>query len=70
MSTYSWLQLGVLIAILLVTTRVLGAYVAGVFGGGKALGDRVFAAGRARRSTASAASIRRASRRGPSTPSR
>ncbi len=42
MSSTSWLQLGVLIAILLVTTRVLGAYVAGVFGGGKALGDRIF----------------------------
>ena len=43
MSPYSWLQLGVLVAILLVTTRVLGAYIAGVFGGGKAIGDRVFA---------------------------
>ena len=43
MSSYSWLQLGVLIAILLVSTRVLGAYIAGVFGGGRALGDRVFA---------------------------
>ena len=42
MNTSSWLQLAVLIAILLVTTRVLGAYVAGVFGGGKAIGDRVF----------------------------
>ena len=47
MSSYSWLQLGVLTAILLVSTRVLGAYIAGVFGGGRALGDRVFAAGRA-----------------------
>lgn len=42
MSTSSWLQLGVLVAFLLVTTRVLGAYIAGVFGGGRALGDRVF----------------------------
>ena len=29
--------------VLLITTRVLGAYIAGVFGGGKAPGDRVFA---------------------------
>ncbi len=42
MTSYAWLQLGVLVAILLVTTRVLGAYIAGVFGGGKAMGDRVF----------------------------
>jgi uncharacterized membrane protein YphA (DoxX/SURF4 family) len=42
MSSYAWLQLGVLAAILMVTTRVLGAYIAGVFGGGKAIGDRVF----------------------------
>jgi len=42
MTSYGWLQLGVLVAILLVTTRVLGAYVAAVFGGGKAIGDRVF----------------------------
>jgi K+-transporting ATPase ATPase A chain len=43
MTSYGWLQLGVLVAILLVTTRVLGAYIAGVFGGGSARGDRVFA---------------------------
>ena len=43
MTSYSWLQLGVLVAILLVTTRVVGAYIAGVFGGGSARGDRVFA---------------------------
>ena len=42
MSTANWLQLAILIALLLVSTRVIGAYVAGVFGGGKALGDRVF----------------------------
>ena len=42
MSAANWLQLAILIALLLVTTRVVGAYVAGVFGGGKALGDRVF----------------------------
>ena len=67
MSSYSWLQLGVLVAILLVSTRVLGAYIAGVFGGGKALGDRVFAPGRAVALPRRAASIRPASRRGPST---
>jgi K+-transporting ATPase ATPase A chain len=42
LSTYGWLQLAALIAILLVTTRVLGAYVAGVFGGGPTRGDRFF----------------------------
>jgi K+-transporting ATPase ATPase A chain len=42
MSAANWLQLAILIALLLVATRVVGAYVAGVFGGGKALGDRVF----------------------------
>ena len=42
MSMSSWLQLSVLVAILLVTTRVVGAYIADVFGGGRALGDRVF----------------------------
>ena len=42
MSAANWLQLAILIALLLVTTRVVGAYVAKVFGGGKALGDRVF----------------------------
>ena len=42
MTSYCWLQFGVLIAILLLTTRVLGAYIAGVFSDGTALGDRVF----------------------------
>jgi potassium-transporting ATPase potassium-binding subunit len=42
MSTANWLQLGVLVALLLVSTRVLGAYIADVFGGGRAPGDRVF----------------------------
>ena len=42
MSTSSWLQLGVLVALLLVATRLLGAYLARVFGGGAAPGDRVF----------------------------
>jgi K+-transporting ATPase ATPase A chain len=36
------LQLGVLIAALVVATRVLGPYIAGVFGGERAFGDRVF----------------------------
>jgi K+-transporting ATPase ATPase A chain len=43
MSASGWLQLGVLVALLLVSTRVLGAYIAGVFGGGRAIGDRFFA---------------------------
>jgi K+-transporting ATPase ATPase A chain len=42
MSTANWLQLGVLVVLLLASTRVVGAYVAGVFGGGRAPGDRVF----------------------------
>ncbi len=40
MSGSNWLQLAVLIALLLVTTRVLGAYLAAVFGEGRAPGDR------------------------------
>ncbi len=42
MSTTAWLQLVVLVAILLVATRVLGAYIAQIFGGGPSFGDRVF----------------------------
>jgi potassium-transporting ATPase potassium-binding subunit len=42
MSTANWIELAVLIGLLLVTTRVVGAYVAAVFGGGKAPGDRIF----------------------------
>lgn len=41
MSGSNWLQLAVLIALLLVVTRVLGAYLATVFGGGQAPGDRL-----------------------------
>ncbi len=43
MTSYSWLQLGVLVALLLVTTRVLGTYIAGVFGDDATRWDRVFA---------------------------
>ncbi len=43
MSSSSWLQLGVLVALLLVTTRVLGTYIAGVFGGDVTRWDRFFA---------------------------
>ena len=63
MSSYSWLQLGVLIAILLVTTRVLGAYVAGVFGGEQGAGRPRLRSRSSESSTASAASTRTASRR-------
>ncbi len=42
MTSSTWLQLGVLVALLLATTRVLGAYIAGVFGDGRARGDRLF----------------------------
>ena len=42
MSGANWLQLVVLIALLLITTRVLGAYLAAVFGGERAPGDRFF----------------------------
>ena len=36
MSSYGWLQLGVLVALVLVSTPLLGAYMAGVFGGRRA----------------------------------
>jgi K+-transporting ATPase ATPase A chain len=42
MTSSGWLQFGVLIAILLVTTRVLGGYIAGVFGGDDTRWDRIF----------------------------
>jgi K+-transporting ATPase ATPase A chain len=42
MSASNWLQLGALALLLLVATRIVGAYVARVFGGGSAPGDRVF----------------------------
>ena len=40
MSGSNWLQLVLLIVLLLVTTRVLGSYLAAVFGGERAPGDR------------------------------
>src|SRR5580765_2916644 len=42
MSASAWLQLLFLIALLAVTTPLLGSYLAKVYGGGKAPGDRVF----------------------------
>ena len=42
MSVYNWLQLLALVALLLAGTRLLGAYIARVFGGGSAPGDRIF----------------------------
>ena len=42
MSAANWLQLAVLVAAILVTAPLLGAYLAGVLGGGPARGDRVF----------------------------
>jgi potassium-transporting ATPase potassium-binding subunit len=42
MSGSSWLQVAVLVAAVLATTPVLGAYLARVHGGGAAPGDRVF----------------------------
>jgi K+-transporting ATPase ATPase A chain len=39
----NWLQLAALVAAVLVTTPLLGAYLARVLGGGRAPGDRVFA---------------------------
>ena len=43
MTTAGWLQLLVLLAVIAVGTRLLGPYLAGVFGDGeKAVGDRLF----------------------------
>src|SRR5262245_19579377 len=42
MSAANWVQAFVLLGLVLVTTPVLGAYMAGVFGGGRERGDRVF----------------------------
>jgi K+-transporting ATPase ATPase A chain len=42
MTAASWLQLGVLVALVVAVTPVLGSYMAKVFGGGAAPGDRVF----------------------------
>ena len=42
MSWQAWLQLAVLVALVLVSAPLLGAYIARVFSGGSAPGDRVF----------------------------
>ena len=42
MSVYGWLQLLVLVALVVISTRLLGPYLARVFGDGAAPGDRVF----------------------------
>ena len=42
MSDAAWLQAGVLIVLIGVGTRLLGLYLAAVYGGGAAPGDRVF----------------------------
>src|SRR6267154_2330703 len=42
MSTSAWLQVLFLIALLAISTPLLGSYLAKVFGGGKAPGDRIF----------------------------
>jgi K+-transporting ATPase ATPase A chain len=43
MTATSWIQLAALFIVVAVGTRVLGAYLAAVFSGGRAPGDRVFA---------------------------
>ena len=42
MTTAAWLQIAVLVGLLLLGTRLLGPYLARVYGGGPAPGDRVF----------------------------
>ncbi len=42
MTTAAWLQLGFLISALAISTPLLGSYMARVYGGGKAPGDRLF----------------------------
>src|SRR5215813_13476909 len=42
MSASAWLQLLCLIALLAISTPILGSYLAKVYGDGKAPGDRVF----------------------------
>jgi K+-transporting ATPase ATPase A chain len=41
-TTAAWAQLGALIGLLVVAAPLIGRYLAGVYGGGKAPGDRVF----------------------------
>ena len=47
MTGAAWFQIAVLIALVLVGTRLLGPYLAHVYCGGKAPGDRVVPAARA-----------------------
>ena len=42
MTAAEWLQIATLVVAIVVVTRVLGAYLAKVFGGGAAPGDKVF----------------------------
>src|SRR3954471_17341767 len=42
MTTANWLQFGALVVALAVSVPLLGGYIAKVFGGGRAPGDRVF----------------------------
>ncbi len=42
MTAENWLQIAALIGLLAVSTRLLGPYLAGVYGGEKAFGDKVF----------------------------
>lgn len=42
MSAAAWLQIGALVGLLLIGTRLLGPYIARVYSGGAAPGDRVF----------------------------
>src|ERR1700730_1934371 len=42
MSATNWLEIGALLVLLAISTPLLGGYMAKVYGGGKAPGDRVF----------------------------
>ena len=42
MAAAAWVQLGILVALIAVTTPLLGRYLAKVYGGGRAPGDRIF----------------------------
>ena len=42
MTVASWVQLGALLALIFISTPLLGRYIANVYGGGRAPGDRVF----------------------------
>ncbi len=70
MSAAAWAQLLVLLALLAISTPLLGSYMAKVYGGGQGARRPRLPPGRATRSTASAASTRRASSAGRRTRSR